>query len=263
MPILDLESSQKTAVPTAVLDKRHFESRLSLLGKMVFDIANTELLPDKGELSPGAIDDTEGQSIVEKFLIHICPIFEEEIIKKIDLIGKWRSVNLAHIGHIANMKLLSALSQMHLAVHPRVMSAVIEKGSLTEDPVLIEMWANLLVSASTFEQDDERYISYASLLENISPGQASVLGELGSRLSSVENIESCADQKFTALKLADLLEQARAESLSELKLDLTYLESLRLIDVADLRGMEGNMETLNLKLTPLGALFYENTYGSQ
>lgn len=232
-----------------------FESKFSLLGKMVFDVANTNLLPSDNELQSGFIEGTEGQSIVEKFLVHICPIFEEEIVAKIEKMGKWQSINLARIGHIASMRLLAALSQMHLAVHPRVMSTVIEKGSLTEDPALIEMWANLLVSASTFDQDDERYISYAYFLENISPGQASILCRLGKKSVTSDCLGTYKNQDSTTIQLTELLELVETEELSELKLDLTFLESLRLIDM----DWQDDLEQVTLNMTSLGIQFYKNT----
>jgi len=242
-------------LPESLEQKKNiFEGRLNLLGKMAFDIANTNLLAVNSELQPGSVDKIESRSIVEKFLIHICPVFEEEIVLKVGEIGKWRSVNLAQIAHIARMKLLVELSQRHLAVHPRVMFAVIEKGSLTESPVLIEMWANLLVSACTFEQDDERYVSYVYFLENISPGQASILSLLGNRSITYDHLGTCENQEYLSLELSELLELTEAESMSELKLDLTYLESFRLIDA----DWQSKTEKSILRLTSLGVQFYKS-----
>lgn len=229
-------------------------NRFHPLGKAtVFDIANTHLLPR--QINPqegGTLDEAEGQSIVEKFLIHLCPVYEEEIRLKIDQIGKWRSRNLAQISHIANTKLLMAPSQRHLAVHPRVMSAVIDKGSLTENPVLIEMWANYLVAACTFTRDDERYVGYIRFLENLSPGQAAFLirlsGKSGSQLAE-------SKPEYRAFSQEELFDLTEADELSEVEFDLLNLQALQLVDIE----WHGQGQQITARMTSLGIQFYRNT----
>lgn len=230
--------------------EKNVGEKLHTLEKLVSDIANTDLLPSSEHILSGLAGDREGRSIVEKFLIHICPCIDDEIGPKIASLGRWRSDNLARIGHIASMKLLVELSQMRLVVHPRVMLAFIEKGSQTDNEFLIDMWANFLVASCSFDEDEERYISYAFFIENMTEAQAQLLDKLASSSVLDKTSKAYQPQKFTVSSLQELI---GVENVADLLLDLTHLQSMRLVDLK----WDSLSEDAFLRVTPVGMQLYQ------
>ena len=140
------------------------EIKLRKLGKIAEDVASSNPVSAANAVGiPIDTDAGEGNSVIEPFLARICPVMSSEISTRIQSLGAWRSSNLSKLCRFAANTLLHELSQMQLGVHPRVLDAVIEHGSLTEDPKLLKYWGNYLAASCTFDQDDERFISIARL----------------------------------------------------------------------------------------------------
>jgi len=84
------------------------------------------------------------------FLGRICLPAAEEFGQLLrDRIKYWRAVNASKIAAMAEARLRALNAGKSVQAHPRLVGAIIEQGSWTDDEEVQQMWAGLLASSCT------------------------------------------------------------------------------------------------------------------
>lgn len=82
-----------------------------------------------------------------------------------DKVAAYRVRNLDAMAANASKKLQSVLDNIH--AHPLVVSKIVEQASWTDDAVVQDLWAGLLVSSCTEEGDDDSNLIFVVRVDEI------------------------------------------------------------------------------------------------
>lgn len=108
------------------------------------------------------------------FLSRIClPAAEEFGLLLQDKVREWRSKNALSIIGVAQQRLADAPPNLH--AHPRLVAAVFEHGTWSNEKTLQEFWGGLLASSCSANGSDDGNIVFTNLLSQLTSLQALVL----------------------------------------------------------------------------------------
>jgi hypothetical protein len=176
------------------------------------------------KLTEGLVDGTAA------FLSPIClPAAEELGLLFKERVSYWRASQLASIAEKAKRKMIQNPLPPNAHAHPRIVHAIIEHGSLTDDAQLQDMWAGLLASSCTPEGDDDSNLIFTNLLSGLTRLQARVL-KYGCEASSKDfghsGLIMASELRVT---FAQLCEIAGEKDVQRLDRELDYLRSVSLL----------------------------------
>lgn len=112
----------------------------------------------------------------EIFLTLICQPFAKELgLLFKDEIKAWRTANLITIANKAEQKVKEKTDGSDVRAHPRVVTQIVELGSLADDDEVQEMWAGLMASACTEDGEDDSNLVFVQLLGQLTAQQAKLI----------------------------------------------------------------------------------------
>lgn len=120
------------------------------------------------------------------FLGRICLPAAEEFGQLLqDKVRAWRAANAVRVVTEAERRLKQYLPDQQVHAHPRLVAAVIDHGSWTDDKTLQEMWGGLLASSCSTDGRDDSNLIFVNLLAQVTGLQVRVL------LYACEKSEKC------------------------------------------------------------------------
>lgn len=163
------------------------------------------------------------------FLSRIClPAAEEFGLLLRDKVSQWRTRNLIRLAEKAEKK-LNANKAEDVHGHPRLVSAILEHGSWTENDEVQEMWAGLLASSCTKDGDDDSNLIFINLLSQLSTLQVKVLNYTCRKAEKRVTKHGLIYSEELRIRAQELIEVTEINDLQRLDRELDHLKSLDLI----------------------------------
>ncbi len=164
------------------------------------------------------------------FLSRIClPAAEEFGLLLQDRVRSWRAANALRIVTIAQEKLAGSSDSLH--AHPRLVSAVLDSGSWSDDVTLQEMWGGLLASSCTPDGRDDSNVIFVNLLSHLTGLQIRVLNYSCKNCTKVlghHNLIAAQDRLNVDMDNLKLI--AMSDDISRIDRELDNLRGLELIE---------------------------------
>jgi len=176
-------------------------------------------------LTKGAVDGASA------FLGRIClPAAEElgELFR--DRIRAWRAANAVRIAQAAERKVLAASGTAEVSAHPRIVGAVFEHGSWSDNSEVQDMWAGLLASACTPDGHDEENYLFISLLQQLTTSQARILNYACTSAPKLLTRQGLIWGGNFMPTLTQVLKASDITDIHRLDRELDHLRALELID---------------------------------
>lgn len=172
---------------------------------------------------------TDGASA---FLSRIClPAAEEFGLLLKDKVSNWRANNLLSITSKAESKFNKIPGGKNKHAHPRLVSAVIDKGSWVDNDEIQDLWAGLLVSSCSENGNDESNLLFINLLGTLSNSEALLLKYICENSKKIVApggwIGSTQILKLNLLELRSIM---GVEDEHRIDRELDHLRSVELID---------------------------------
>lgn len=198
------------------------------------------------------------------FLARIClPAAEELGLLLRDRVSNWRAKNATKIVLESSSILQRRAEEEEVHAHPRIVSAVIEKGSWTDDPQLQHMWAGLLASSCTSDGRDYSNLMFANILEQLTPSQA-LLVRMSVRRTRKLKVGAgwIASRNNTATaSLTDLVAETGISDPIKIDLELDHLRALGLLDLDGGFPVRGNVLDADITATAFSLHFFARCEG--
>lgn len=144
-----------------------------------------------------------------------------------DLISGWRLRNLISI--MERIERLIAAKGIH--VHPRLLHEMCQRGSLTDDEVLQDMWAGILAYSATDGEPTDVNLELVSLLSGMSAAQAKILSmgwESGDLYPKWEG-GGAPERPYAPLPVLELLKVTRLKTAQELEIVVSRMAATGLL----------------------------------
>lgn len=117
-----------------------------------------------------------GINSASAFLSRIClPASEEFGLMLRDNVSAWRANNLVAIARKSKEKYESNDPKNHGTAHPRIVHAILENGSWTDDDTLQEMWGGILTASAFGDGKEDENLIFINILAQLTVAQAKVL----------------------------------------------------------------------------------------
>jgi hypothetical protein len=171
------------------------------------------------------------------FLSRIClPAAEEFGLLLQDRVRSWRAANALKVIAVAQKKLAGSGDSLH--AHPRLVSAVLDSGSWSDDVTLQEMWGGLLASSCTPDGRDDSNVIFINLLSHLTGLQIRVLNYSCNNCTKVlGHHDLISAQARLGIDIDDLKLITMSDDISRIDRELDNLRGLELIEVGiDLRS---------------------------
>jgi hypothetical protein len=137
-----------------------------------------------------------------------------------DSVAEWRTRNVVETTARAAGLFEDRQVDAHTVhVHPRLGAVIYDQCSWTDDDVLRDMWAGLLVSSASPEGDDDANLMFTDLLSKLTRSQARILDHVcrtASKKWSKEGFVVAAEEVFVPL--------TEMQQISGLAADITRLD---------------------------------------
>ncbi len=110
------------------------------------------------------------------FLGRIClPAAEEFGLLLQDKVRRWRQNNAVAVVNKAQAHVANYPDYENRQAHPRIVAAVLEHASWSDDEQIQNMWAGLLATACTEEGDNQENLLFINLLSQLTPSETKIL----------------------------------------------------------------------------------------
>ena len=110
------------------------------------------------------------------FLSRIClPAAEEFGLLVQDRVRAWRATNAVRVVAAAQAHSEKYFPNQESQAHPRLVAAVLDHGSWSDDEMLQDLWGGLLASSSSKDGRDDSNLIFVNLLSQLTALQVSVL----------------------------------------------------------------------------------------
>jgi hypothetical protein len=214
-----------------------------------------------------AIDTTVTKTFegIEGFLKLVCaPALEEVGLLIKDQVRYWRLNNMINILQKAKGKMEFIDNKLQIKAHPRVALAILENGSLNDNPEIQELWAGLFVSSCTKDGQDDENLIFVDLLKQLTTIEAKIINYSckNSRKIICNNGLLMGDD--FVIELNDLKNISGITDIHRLDRELDHLRSLELIGTS-MGGGGFNSDDINLSAhigpTALALNLYTKTQG--
>lgn len=175
------------------------------------------------------------------FLSRIClPAAEEFGLLLRDKVSAWRANNALAIAAKAEVQFNRLPGSTERHAHPRIVGAVLENGSWSDEADVQDLWAGLLVSACTASGRSQENLIYVNLLAQLTTSQA--------RLLAFTCAEAVKFKSETGLLLAqnltkttdELIAVSGTSDIHALDLELDHLRHVGLLDLASGLSLHAN-----------------------
>ena len=183
------------------------------------------------------------------FLGRIClPAAEEFGLLFQDQVRSWRKANAVRVVAAAQAHSEKYLSNQESQAHPRLVAAVLDHGSWSDDETLQQMWGGLLFSSCSEDGRDDSNLISVNLLSQLTALQVSVIAYgcqkcektiTPSGLMMPQQGEFCVD--FFMLQSV-----AGTEDIHRIDRELDHLASLGLLQ----GGIYSDSDALTVDITP-------------
>jgi len=203
-------------------------------------------------LSQGAVD------AAGAFLGRIClPAAEEfgEFLR--DKVHAWRAGNTVSIANRAEALLGGGQSGSTVHAHPRLVGAVLDQGSWSDDDRVQGMWAGLLASACTVDGRDESNLMFVDLLARLTSSQARVFDYVCRNAPKRRTKAGWITSEDFEMPVSELSRIAEVDDLQRLDRELDHLRSLGLIE----GGIYETSLVANIAPTALGLQMFARCQG--
>lgn len=195
------------------------------------------------------------------FLSRIClPAAEELGLLFRDRVSEWRAKNAAVILTEAEQLLGRIPSAKGAHAHPRLVSAIVEKGSWADDGQLRQMWAGLLATACTEDGDDHSNLMFVNFLDQLSPTQARLLKLAVTKTKKGKvGLGWVAPFPDAVVSLEDLMAATGLKDPVRIDLELDHLKTVGLL--SDDAGFEVRSTNANVTVHAIAFHFYARCEG--
>jgi hypothetical protein len=164
------------------------------------------------------------------FLGRIClPAAEEFGLLLRDKIGNWRSTNALAITGSAERILTQRENSNKLNAHPRIVSQIIDKGSLEDNWKVQLMWAGLLASSCTEDGNSQDNLIFVRLLEQITSLQAIFLDKICQRANKRCTKAGLIFADDMQLPTVEIMEMLGNPNLDQADVELDHLREIGLL----------------------------------
>lgn len=175
-------------------------------------------------IAKGVVDGTGA------FLGRICnPAAEEFGLLLRDKVKHWRNKNFIKIATESEKLVSEKKESKNPHIHPRVLHAIYEHGSWSEDDKLQKMWSGLLAS-SCYDEGSDKSIFYVDILSKMSSDEAALFEYICKssewRISWSENLVEALPSFSEPHKLKEVTKLVNYEDIDEA---ISHLETLGLI----------------------------------
>jgi hypothetical protein len=178
-----------------------------------------------------------------------------------DTVRVWRAENLAATLLKAEKRLAARMAKETVAIHPRLLAAVINDASLTDDDLLQEFWAGLIASSCTSTGREETNLVFTRLMAQLTAAQAQILKlacEGATKVRSASGLIMVNRGHFVTVE--QLVEVSGVTDIHHLDIELDALRELGVIGGGF--GLAGGEEKRpDLTPTPLGLNLYVRCQG--
>lgn len=191
------------------------------------------------------------------FLSRIClPAAEEFGLLLQDKVRAWRSKNALKIIDVAQQRLAGAPPDLH--AHPRLVAAVLEHGTWSEEKTLQEFWGGLLASSCSANGSDDGNIVFTNLLSQLTSLQALVLEYACERcVKQIGANDLIVPAANLTIDLEALKKVARTGDVHRLDYELDNLRRLGLI----ILGFDPDNEEIDITPSGLALNLYVRCQG--
>ncbi len=198
------------------------------------------------------------------FLSRVClPALEEFGLALRDRVSAWRARNATKILSAANDLLNAKQPGTQDKIHPRLVHAVLEEGSWTDDEVVQSMWAGLLASATSPEGNSDENLIFLNILKQLSSLQVRALNISVERATKFDAGYSLPNAGILLMKAAELGSALGCSDLQRLDRELDHLRALGLIGYGPGGGMQAGKDVVDLTPTALALHLYVRAQGSK
>lgn len=165
------------------------------------------------------------------FLSKIClPAAEEYGLLLQDKVKTWRSNNFEKIALRAEEKLENSSDIENPKLHPRVLSAIYESGSWTDDAFMTDIWAGILASSCENQVATDKNVIYVDILSKMSSSQARMLEFFCKETSwKISEAEGLVESLPIFPDIGSLKAISGQESFEEIDESLSHMQYLGLI----------------------------------
>ncbi len=193
------------------------------------------------------------------FLGRIClPAAEEFGLLLQDKVRAWRAKNTVALVAQAQERFDKYQTNARAHAHPRLVAAVIDHGSWSDDKTLQQMWGGLLASSCSEDGRDESNLIFINLLSQLTSLQVRVLAygcEHADKLVTSTGLIMPKDELM--VDIPTLTSIAGTDDVHRLDRELDHLRELGLIIV----GFEPDMPTVDVTPSALGLNLFVRSQG--
>jgi hypothetical protein len=194
------------------------------------------------------------------FLSRIClPAAQEFGFLLEDKVRGWRANNATTIAKKAESKLRELQNHETLQAHPRVVGAVIEHGSWSDEETVQEMWAGLLASACTADGRSQENFIFVSILSQLNPNQARILRFACTKCKKTKSPSGLVTAVSMEVPVQEVVALTGTSNIHTLDLEFDHLRGLGLIDV--LSGLNPEEEMAAMCPTAIGLQLHMRSEG--
>lgn len=188
------------------------------------------------------------------FLSRIClPASEEFGLLLRDRVSHWRARNAAKIAAKAEER-LSERNSLQLKAHPRLVAEIIDKGSWSEEDLVLNMWAGLLASSCAPDTHDDSNLIFTTILSQLTALQVKILAYACESAPKYLTISGLPMADELLVPAADLVRITGVEDIHRLDRELDHLNSLQLLAYGG--GFDADILVANLAPSALAMHLY-------
>jgi hypothetical protein len=258
------------------------EHRISVKVKAVrwddHGIAVAFVLPEGANLrlwqSPlkSAAEQTEPEDILREFrvahaiafLSRICPSASDEVTKLLhEELSNYRLEHAIEIALRAEQLLESAIDADKMQVFAKIAMRIIENGSWSEDPFMLQFWAGLLASSCSAITADESNLRYVDLMSQLNSVHVRVLAGAATRAPKIITGPDRITSRPIACNAADLMRIAGSHDLIRIDRDLDHMAELGLIEHREKAAFFSPIADAKITPTSLGLELYARCNGQR
>jgi len=197
---------------------------------------------------------------VGAFLSRIClPAAEEFGFFLRDKVSSWRTRNTIAVATLAEEKLKRLSNPEARHAHPRLVGAVLEQGSWTDDRFVQEMWAGLLAASCTESGRSQANIILANILSQLTPSQARVLRYACMTCPKRKSSSGLIVAERISIPVREMLDLTATSDVHTLDLEFDHLRGVGLFDIVS--GLHPDIETADMCPTALGLQLFIRSEG--
>jgi len=262
--------------------ERSPEHRISIKARAVrwdeHGVAVSFVLPEGADLrlwqSPlkSAAEQTEPEDILREFkvahaiafLSRICPPSAHDITKLLhEELSNYRLEHAIEIALRAEKVLESAADADKMRVSPRIAMRIIENGSWSEDPFILQFWAGLMASSSVVGTPDESSLPYVDLMSQLNSVHVRVLAGAATKAPKIITGPGRISSRPIACNAADLMRIAGSHDLIRIDRDLDHMADLGLIGKREKAAFFSPIADAKIMPTSLGLELYARCNGQR